>query len=417
MNPVSNRHSKLAILGGPRACPDPWPSWPVWDDQERRGLNAVLESGCWWFGERVRQFEAEFAAFQGARHAVSCTNGTTAIEMALKGVGILEGDEVIVPAYTFIATASAVVTVGAIPVFADIDPGNLCLDPADLERKITPRSKAVIPVHVAGCVADMERITAIAKANGLRVIEDAAHAWGSKRDEHGAGTLSECGTFSFQVSKNITSGEGGIMVTDNGDLADLCRSYTHCGRRKGAAWYDHDYLGSNLRLTEFQAAILLAQLGRLPVQIEQRQRSAKALDLALAGLPGLRLLDPQPRMTRRSYHMYVFRVDEQTLGVSRDRFVEALNAEGVPASRGWYRPLYANAVFQNTGRLAAHPIVAPLTGKNVEYTDVCCPVCEAVCGDAVWLPQNLLLAGEHAIQQLADAVTKVVANRDALRER
>lgn len=231
----------------------------------------MLESGRWWFGERVQQFETQFAAFQGARHAVTCTNGTTAIEMGLKALGILEGDEVIVPAYTFIATAGAVVTIGAIPVFADIEPNSLCIAPTDLERKITPRTHAVIPVHVGGALADMERINAIARSHGLRVLEDAAHAWGTQWRGRGAGTLGECGTFSFQVSKNITAGEGGILVTDDEALADLCRSYTHCGRRKGSAWYDHDHLGSNLRLTEFQAAILLAQLTRLHDQIQRRE--------------------------------------------------------------------------------------------------------------------------------------------------
>ncbi|MCX8107838.1 MAG: DegT/DnrJ/EryC1/StrS family aminotransferase [Verrucomicrobiae bacterium] len=396
-------------MGGPRACPDPWPRWPVWGDEERQALNEVLESGQWWFGEKVRRFESEFAAFQGARYAVTCTNGTTAIEMALRALGIGEGDEVIVPAYTFIATASAVVTVGAIPVFADIDPRNLCIDPADVERKISPRTKAIIPVHVGGCIADMDRLNSIAKAYNLRVLEDAAHAWGSELDGRGAGVLSECGTFSFQVSKNITAGEGGALVTDNEELAELCRSYTHCGRRRGGAWYDHDYLGSNLRLTEFQAAILLAQLRRLPDQMNRRQQNAALLNEKLGGMGGIRLLDPEPRMTRRSYHMYIFRVNEAVLGVSRDRFIEALSAEGVPVSRGWYRPLYKNAVFQNTGRLPAHPIIAPLSGKGVRYFDVQCPVCEQVCNDAVWIPQNVLLADEPAIEKLATAIDKVIS--------
>lgn len=417
MDVVQNNAERLAILGGPPACPDPWPTWPVWDDKERRGLIEVLESGRWWFGEKVREFESEFAAFQGARCAVSCTNGTTAIEMGLKALGVGEGDEVIVPAYTFIATASAVVTVGATPVFADIDAANLCIDPSDVERKITSRTKAIIPVHVAGCIADMDRINGIARTRGLRVLEDAAHAWGSRLDGRGAGVLSECGTFSFQVSKNITAGEGGALVTDNEELADLCRSYSHCGRRKGAAWYDHDYLGSNLRLTEFQAAILLAQLSRLPEQIKRREHNASLLDAGLENLEGVSLLAPQPRMTRRSYHMYIFRVDESVLGVSRDRFIEALNAEGVPASRGWYRPLYANAVFQNTDRLPVHPIIAPLTGKGVRYSDVCCPVCEQVCRDAVWIPQNVLLADEAAIRNLAAAIRKVAAGCRLLKDR
>jgi len=405
----------LAINGGKPICPTEWLAWPVFDNAERKQLSAVLESGKWWYGKKVRQFEAKFAAFHTARFGVSCTNGTAAIEMALRGLGVLPGDEVIVPPYTFIATASAVVTVGAIPVFADILPDTLCIDPADVERKITPRTKAIIPVHVAGYVADMDRLNKIARKHKLRVLEDAAHSWGSRWKGQGTGTLGEAGTFSFQVSKNITAGEGGIMVTNDEALADLCRSYSHCGRRKASAWYDHDYLGSNLRMTEFQAAILLAQLARLEKQTLKRQANAQILDRELRELPGIQLLAPEPRMTRRSYHMYIFRLNERKLGISRDRFVEALEAEGVPASKGWYRPIYGNGVFQNAHRGPANGISAPLFGKGVNYTKVHCPVCEQVCRDAVWIPQNVLLSAPASIRSVARAIQKVVTCSDQLR--
>jgi dTDP-4-amino-4,6-dideoxygalactose transaminase len=414
---MSTKPSGLpALLGGTPACEKPWPTWPVFDDNERTMLGNVLESGQWWFGEKVRAFEAAYAAFQGARYAVTCTNGTTAIEMGLRALGVVEGNEVIVPPYSFVATASAVVTIGAIPVFADIEPETVCIDPDKVEAAITPRTRAIIPVHVAGRIAAMERINAIAARHGLKVLEDAAHAWGSQWNGRGAGTLGDCGTFSFQVSKNITAGEGGILVTDNEELADLCRGFTHCGRMKGAAWYDHGWLGSNLRLTEFQAAVLLAQLSRLPDQMQRREAVAIILDHALTGLPGLRLLAPAPAMTRRSYHMYLFRVQEEVLGISRDRFVAALNAEGLPASRGWYRPLYANDVFRSAHLGPAHGIRAPLAGKGVDYRSVSCPVCEEVCRDAVWIPQHVLLADSKAIHQAADAIRKVVENADALRK-
>lgn len=401
--------SKPALLGGPRACDFEWPRWPVHGDEERRRLLEVLESGKWWFGERVREFEAAYAAFQGSRFAVTCTNGTTAIEMALRGLGVVEGDEVIVPPYTFIATASAVVTVGAIPVFADIEPDTLCLDPANVARKVTPRTQAIIPVHVAGRMADMEGFNALAAKHGLEVIEDAAHAWGSQWQGRGAGTLGKCGTFSFQVSKNLTAGEGGIMVTDDEELADLCRSYTHCGRRKGSAWYDHDYLGSNLRMTEFQAAVLLAQLERLPEQVARREQNARLLEEGLRDLPGIRLLAPAPEMTRRSHHMFIFRVEEAALGMTRTRFIEALQAEGLPVSEGWYRPLYRNGVFANAHEGPQHGIKSPLAAKGVDYREVNCPVCEQVCSDAVWIPHQVMLADEARIHAALAAVRKVVS--------
>jgi dTDP-4-amino-4,6-dideoxygalactose transaminase len=408
---------RLAILGGEPTCNFAWPRWPIHDQSEEAQLLEVLRSGEWWYGDKVRQFEREFAAFQGADYAVTCTNGTTAIEMGLRALGVAPGDEVIVPPYTFIATASAVVTVGGVPVFADIDPDTLCLDPRDVARKISPRSRAVIPVHVGGRTADMDRMNELARTHNLAVLEDAAHAWGSKCDGRGAGTLGRCGTFSFQVSKNITAGEGGILVTDEKDLADLCRSFSHCGRTEGSAWYDHNNLGSNLRMTEFQAALLLAQLARLEEHVARREQNANLLEEALADIPAIRQLAPAPRMTRRSYHMYIFRLNQTELGISRERFIEALQAEGVPASEGWYRPLYRNGVFANAHIGPPHGIRAPLAAMGVDYRDIDCPVCEQVCCDAVWIPQNVLLADERQIFRLAEAIRKVIAGAAALGQR
>jgi dTDP-4-amino-4,6-dideoxygalactose transaminase len=235
-------------------------------------------------------------------------------------------------------------------------------------------------------------------------------------DGKGPGTVGRCATFSFQISKNMTAGEGGIILTNDEALADLCRSAINCGRRQGGAWYEHEYMGSNQRMTEFQAAVLLAQLARLEDQIARRNESAALLDSRLTDLPGIQLIRPEPRMTRRSYHMYIVRVGEDVLGVSRDRFVEALNAEGVPATRGWYRPLYANAVFQRAlDAVQEHPIISPLAGRGLDYSGVRCPVAEQVCRDAVWIPQNVLLAGDSDIRAVADAIEKVVVNAREIR--
>ena len=376
------------------------------DESEEEAILEVLHSGKWWFGEHVSRFEEEFAAFQGAKYAVSCTNGTTAIEMGLRAIGVVEGDEVIVPCYSFIATASAVVTIGAIPVFADILPDTLNIDPEDARSKITPRTKAIVPVHVAGRIAEMAKLNALATEHKLSVLEDAAHAWGSKLQDKGAGTLSSGGTFSFQETKNITAGEGGALVTDDKELADLCRSFTHCGRVEGAEWYDHHVLGSNLRLTEFQAAILRAQLQRLPQQVELRDRNAQAIHASLQEFEQVQTLADAPEMTRRSHHMYIFRVN----GIDRDQFVEALVAEGIPVIAGWYRPLYRNDVFQNAHVGPRNGIRSPLAGKGVDYRNVSCPVCEAVCNDAVWIQQHALLGSEEQIDALCGGLRKVLEN-------
>lgn len=411
---MSHASDKLAIHGGPPACQLDWPTWPIHDQAEEHALLEVLRSGKWWFGERVQAFESEFARMQGAKFAVSCTNGTTAIEMGLRALGVVEGHEVIVPAYSFIATASAVVTIGAIPVFADILPDTLCLDPEDAARKITSRTSAIVPVHVAGRIADMERINAIANAHQLAVLEDAAHAWGSQLQGRGAGTLGQAGTFSFQETKNMTAGEGGALVTNDEGLAELCRSFTHCGRTKGSAWYDHNVLGSNLRITEFQAALLSVQLTRLPAQLAIRDENATRIDQSLNDLVEVKTLAAATDMTRRSHHMYVFRLNTNTTSVTREQVIAALNAEGIPASAGWYRPLYQNGVFLNAHQGTRHGIMAPLAGKDVDFREVHCSVCEQVCDDAIWIPQNVLLAPRQHIELLCDGLRKVLMQVDRI---
>ena len=380
------------------------------DETEESLLLEVLRSGKWWYGDKVQQFEREYAGFQGSNYAVTCTNGTSAIEMGLRALGVVNGDEVIVPSYSFIATASAVVTIGAVPVFADICPDTLCMDSADVESKITPRTRAVVPVHVSGLIADMDRINAVADRCGLPVLEDAAHAWGSQLDGRGAGTLGRAGTFSFQETKNITAGEGGILVTNDEEIADLCRSFTHCGRTPGSEWYEHNVLGSNLRLTEFQAAVLSAQLCRLEQQIAVRERSAQLFRDVLSEVAAIQLPAHAPRMTRRSYHMYIFRLQEG-LSAARDEIVDELMAAGVPVSAGWTRPLYRNDVFQKAHLGPAHGIRTPLADRGVDYSKTVCPVCEQVCSDAIWIPQNVLLGSEADVLSAATVIRRIIEQK------
>ena len=401
--------TQLAINGGTAACDVQWPTWPIWDERERAGLLEVLESGKWWYGERVQQFEADFAAFQGTRYGVTASSGTTALETALQALDIGPGDEVILPPYTFIATATAVLRVDAIPVFADIEPNSMCLDPEDVKRKMSPRTKAILPVHFGGYVANMDRLNDIARKHNLIVIEDACHSWGSQWRGQGTGGLGRCGVFSFQVSKNISSGEGGIILTNDEALAARCRSITNCGRLEGGAWYEHENLGSNLRLTEFQVALLQAQLTRLEAHTFKRQANAALITEALRHTPGICVIEDDTRMTRRSYHLYMLRLDLNALGVSRERFVQALVAEGVPASAGYTRPIYKNAVFQNLREMRANP------GIHLDYTQVDCPVTEQVCDDAIWLTHMSLLVAEPQIRQMIAAIQKVAAHVKELR--
>jgi dTDP-4-amino-4,6-dideoxygalactose transaminase len=403
----------LAINGGEKECNIKWPSWPIWGDGERKGLNDVLESGKWWYGDKVKEFEASYAAFHGAKYGVTCSSGTTAISVALRALGIGAGDEVIIPPYTFIATATAVLEANAIPVFADIDPANLCIDPDDVERKITSKTKAIMPVHLGGHVADMDLLGEIAHEHELFLIEDACHSWGSQWKGKGTGALGDCGVFSFQANKNITSAEGGIILTDNEEIADVCRSLTNCGRAKGEPWYRHFNLGSNLRLTEFQAALLLAQLSRLEEQTIKRQDNARILDKELKDIQGIMVIENDARMTRRSYHFYSFRIDESVLQISRDKFVAALEAEGVPVNKGYPFPLYKNPLFVNAeNNIGSCPLHCSYSGKDIDYNQVSCPVCEQVCGDTCWITHQALLADSDAMLSIVSSIRKVCEHID-----
>jgi len=405
----------LALNGGEKICNLEWPAWPIWDDRESNGLLSVLKSGEWWYGKNVKDFEGKFAEFQNAKYGITTSSGTAGLEVALLALGVGAGDEVIVPPYTFMATASAVLRVNAVPVFADIQAHSLCIDPNDVERKITDKTKAIIPVHLAGYVADMDRLNKIGKEHGLFLIEDACHSWGSQWKGKGTGALGSCGVFSFQASKNLNCAEGGIILTNNEELADLCRSYTNCGRGKDKPWYEHYVLGGNLRLTEFQAALLLAQFTRLEEQTLRRQTNAEILNAGLRDVPGVVVIENDTRMTRRAYHFYPFRIDSKALGVSRERFIEAVEAEGVPAGVGYDRPLYKNPLFERKGDGPEHcPISCPFYGRKIDYTKTSCPVCEQVIAETVWIFHNVLLADETAMHSIVSAIRKVCENAGEL---
>jgi len=410
---MTSTASRLAVDGGSSVRDvqtRPWPQWPVWDETEERALLDVLHSGQWWAvgGDRVPEFEEKFARFHDAKHAVAVTNGTAALEVVLRALGIGCGDEVIVPPYTFIATASSVLSASATPVFVDIEPDTLNIDPTKIEAAITPRTKAIIPVHIAGRPADMDGVIEVARKHGLRVIEDAAQAHAAEWKGRKVGAIGDVGTFSFQASKNLNAGEGGVIITNDDEVGDRVWSVHNVGRAKGGRWYEHPILGGNFRMTEWQAAILLAQMTRLPEQAVKRSESADYLNARLAHIPGITTLPCDPRVTRHAYHLFVFRYDPAKFGGrSREQFLEALNAEGVEASSG-YVPLYKEIVFRNktagTGAWCQ-------AGRRIDYAAYAdqCPVCEQVSEDAVWIMQHILLGTQRDMDDIADAVEKIQA--------
>ena len=392
-----------AVLGGDpvRGPEKSWPKWPMYDAAELAAVHAVLESRRWFNGPRVARFEDAFARFQGARHCVACNSGTAALEIALQAVGVRPGDEVIVPPYTFVATASAVLRVGAVPVFVDVD-DSWCIDPDRVVEAITPRTRAIVPVHFGGRICDMDRLKDIASEHGLKIVEDACHAWGGRWVGRGAGTLGDCGVFSFQESKNITAGEGGAIVTNDGALAEICRSITNCGRETGMPWYHHVRVGTNARMSELVAAVLVCQLDRAVEQLLRRERNAAWLEANLSGLPGLSMQVRSNRITRWARHLFCFRLDPEGFGCDRDRFVAAARAEGLPVSPGYPVPLYRQPLFEKLPREAFR--VYP------------CPVAEDLCRrSALWLPHYVLLGDEVDMADVVAIIRKLRDNAEKLR--
>ena len=396
----------LAIEGGTPVRTKGWMPWPIFDEAEEQAVVEVVRSGKWWSveGGKVREFEEAFARFQDAQFAVCVTNGTAALEVALRAAHIGCGDEVIVPPYTFIATATAVLSVGATPVFVDVEDESLNIDPTKIEEAITPRTRAIIPVHIGGCPADMDGVLEVAHKHNLLVIEDAAQAHAAEWKGAKVGAIGDMGCFSFQASKNLNSGEGGAVLTNNPHWADQVWSVHNVGRVRGGRWYEHHVLGANFRMTEFQAAILLCQLRRLPEQTEQRTCNAQKLSEMLSKIPGIRPPRPDPRVTRHAYHLYVFRYNKEAFGGRpREEFLKALSAEGIPCSPG-YVPLYRERVFLN------RPISNDLCqlSRMKDYSSLHCPVCERACAEeAVWLYQNMLLGTEEDMADIATAIAKV----------
>jgi dTDP-4-amino-4,6-dideoxygalactose transaminase len=301
------------------------------------------------------------------------------------------------------------VEANAVPIFVDIDRQTFNIDPTLIERAITPRTRAIICVHVGGMPCDMDAIMAIAKRHNLIVIEDAAHAHGSEHNGRKVGAIGHVGSFSFQSSKNMTSGEGGILTSNDDALAARCRSIHNCGRVPGGKWYEHHVISANYRLNEFAGAILNCQLDRLKEQVDLRDANGKYLDEKLSQIPGIA---PQRRdsfATKNAYHLYLFRFDELVFGIPRPRFLEALAAEGIPAAPGYVVPLYRQPLFVNT---AFGPYDA---AARCDYANLRLPVCERISGnEGAWLYQTVLLGNQSDMDDVVNAFTKVYENRLAL---
>ncbi|MEO6726191.1 MAG: DegT/DnrJ/EryC1/StrS family aminotransferase [Blastocatellia bacterium] len=400
--------TQLALRGGLPVRTKPFTAWPIYDEREARGLQAVLESRNWGGypcpNDYAREFGQRFAEHHGAKYGVAVTNGTVSLELALQAAGIGAGDEVIVPAYTWEGTAAAVLFCGAAPVFVDVDPNSYCIDPALVEATITERTRAVIPVHLGFRFADMDAIMDIAARHNLFVLEDCAHAHGSRWRERGAGSIGHAGSFSFQTSKLMTAGEGGIVTTSDINLADQVIRLANCGRPARRESVGEPALGHNYRMTEFQAVVLLAQLERLDEQTELREQNTRLLEEGLKQISGIGLLPRDTRITRQASYHYVFKFHPEDFGgIHRNAFVAALNAEGIHSDGRFYEAVYKSSLFQFSAE--------KFPSWEQSNRDFNCPVAErAGYEESVWLPHQIFLGTNEDVADVLSAIEKIKTN-------
>lgn len=404
---------ELAILGGDPVRRRPWPAWPVYSEEDLVRLRRTVESRRWggfpYPTPLAQEFCARFAALHGVQFALPVANGTLGLTAALMAAGVRFGDEVIVPAYTWDGTATAVLAMGGVPVFADIDPDTYCLDVESARRAITEKTKAIIPVHLAMRFADMDRLMRLAREHGLKVIEDCAHAHGGAWKGCGAGSIGDIGSFSLQESKLMTSGEGGLLTTNSLEYYEALQTLINCGRASLTDRYGRRMLGLNYRMTDLQISLLFGQLERLPEMREKRARHVRLLESLIEGLPAIGLLPPQPEVTSPAMYCYVFRYrpEEGRPAPHRDLLVAAIEAEGVPCDGRFYEAVYRSDLFHATPENCAQ--------LRRDYSHCHCPVAErAAYEEAVWLFQFCFIGDEEDIRDIARAIGKVATQLERL---
>jgi dTDP-4-amino-4,6-dideoxygalactose transaminase len=405
----------LAIAGGTPVRGTPYPAWPDSDQAYEAAVLEVVRGGRWGGfpepGPHAASFEQKFAAYQGARHGVLMSNGTVTMEVALKALGIGWGDEVVVPALTFSATPYAAMAAGALPVFVDVTRATWTIDPDQVESAITPRTRAIMPVHLGHQMADMDRITEIAQRHSLAIVEDCAHAPGQQWRGTGAGCFGEFGSFSHQSSKILTAGEGGSLLTNDDRLARLAHSLIDCGRPKDDAETEYTF-GANYRLGELHAAVLDVAIERLPTQQQEREQMGAHFERLVRDVPGVRVLDHDERITRWSFYRYILAIDPEAFGGRTNWTVcDALEAEGIGAWGG-YEPMSRYDLFQpGLSRLP----VAVEHADRLDPAGMSFPVAESAgLREAVYVDENVFRAGIQGVEDAVEAIAKIQHNAQEL---
>ncbi len=407
-----------ALLGGKPARSAPFDSWPKIAANDERSWMQVLRAGKWCRldGGYATEFEKTWAKTLGVAHCLATSCGTTALFTTLNALDIGPGDEVIVPPYTFVATVNAVLLQHALPVFVDTDIQTFQIDASKIEAAITPKTRAILPVHLGGSPADMDTILAVAAKRHIAVIEDACQAHLAEWRGRKVGGLGQAGCFSFQASKNLNSGEGGAIVTNDTALMERASSFHNNGRGTGSlSGYVRN--GSNHRITEFQAALLSTQLTRVAEQAAVREKNARHLTQQLEQISGISPARMYPGTTRNAYHIYMFSYDGGHFsGLTRAHFLKALRAEGVPCSDG-YTPLNKEAFLENTLQSRAYQRVYSSAELKAYRERNLCPVNDKLCEQAVWFGQTMLLGATGDMNDIVRAIRKIQKHAAALRSK
>lgn len=401
-----------ALLGGTPVRRARFPSWPVADAREEEALVGVIRSGDWFRGQKVSAFEAAYASLTGAKHCLATANGTSALITSFAALGVGPGDEVIVPPYTFVATVNAVLLMHALPVFVDSDIETFQIDARKVEQAITEKTRVIMPVHLGGSAADLDSILEVARRRGVAVVEDACQAHLAEWRGRNVGTYGRTGCFSFQASKNLNSGEGGAILTDDEALVETCYRFHNNSRGRLNTGSDFSYRksGANLRMTEFQAALLMAQMTRLEAQARTRDENAAYLTTLLKQIPGITPARMYDGCTRNAYHLYMFRYDPSRFsGLPRAAFLKALRAEGVPASSG-YSPLNREPFLEDALASRGFQAIYPKGRLDAWREQNRCPQNDRLCSEAIWLVQTMLLGPRQDMDDIAEAVRKVQAH-------
>jgi dTDP-4-amino-4,6-dideoxygalactose transaminase len=415
---VTRKASKLALLGGePVRKNKPWPDWPQVDDQIVDAVTKTARSGIWCRIQSatgtVPTFEQAYAELMGTRFCVATGSGTQALHTCVEALGIGPGDEVVTSPYTDPGTIMGILAARALPVMADLDPESFQLDPADVERRITENTRAIMPVHMMGQPCDLERILAIAKKRALPVIEDAAQAHLGEYQGKKLGTIAPLGCFSFQSSKTIACGEGGAIIGSDEELMDKCYTvHNHGTNRQGRT----EMIGPKYRMNEFEAAVLLAQLAGAQERFRRRNENAAYLTARLKGFPGLIPQKLDPGTASGSFYLYSMTYRKEHFnGADRSRFLKAIAAEGLGLSPYIERGLHREPWVENVLKSKVYQkMYSP--GRLRRYRDeLACPKCDQVCQEMVMLwASGPLLGTRQDMDDIADAILKVYENRDQL---